>query len=243
MQTSFWKITITTILLVSALFFAGCEKETESDNGNSSSLSGIWVRTLGASGDETDIAIGDISGEPSNRVYMCEWKGAVGLYKGYISGSTITWDSQYGLPNASVRKVGSQLEFYYPSVSGSLPTYYNAGSWSNRCGELKYTPKNIYYRWTTSSTCSFPSGYTLTYNYPDLPSSLTKSQLYGPIAPGLIRMKMSGNDYSNNLSGPAPGYSKRTYTHIIYAYDNTLNRCVFQLNSDINSILTYVDEQ
>jgi len=242
-QTSFCKTAITIILLASALFFAGCEKETESDNANSSSLSGIWVRVLGASGDETDIAIGGISGEPSNRVYMCEWKGAVGLYKGYINGNTITWDSRYGLPNASVKKVGSQLEFYYPSVSGSLPTYYNAGSWSNRCGELKNTPKNIYYRWTTSSTCSFPSGYSLTYSNPDLPTSLTKDQLYGPVAAGPLQLKLNGVDYYNNLSAPAAGYSKRIYTHIIFAYDNTLSRCVFQLNSDINSILTYVDEK
>jgi len=243
MQTSFWKTTITTILFASILFFTSCEKETESANGSSSSVSGIWVRTLGASGDETDIAIGGISGEPSDRVYMCEWKGNVGLYKGYISGNTITWDSQYGLPNASVRKVGSQLEFYYPSVSGSLPTYYNPGSWSNRCGELKNTPKNIYYRWTTSSTCPFPSGYSLTYYYPDLPNSLTKNQLYGPVAAGLIQMKLNGSDYNNNLSAPAAGYNKRIYTHIIFGYDNTLNRCIFQFNTDNSSILTYVDQQ
>ena len=244
MQTSFWKTTITSILLVSAFFFAGCKKETESDNGNSSSLSGIWVRTTGASGDETNIAIGGISGEPSNRVYMCEWRGAVGLYKGYISGNTITWDSQYSLPDASVRKVGSQLEFYYPSVSGSLPTNYNSGSWSSRCGELKNTPKNIYYRWTTSSTCPFPSGYSLTYNYPGLPSSLTKNQLYGPVEAGTIRMKLNGgSDYVNNLSAPAAGYNKRIYTHIIFGYENTLNRCIFQFNTDNSSVLTYIDQQ
>lgn len=246
MKICFWKTTITTILLVSALFFAGCEKVKES--GNSSSLSGIWVRTIGASGDETDIAIGGISGEPSDRVYMCEWKGAVGLYKGYISGNTITWDSQYGLPNASVRKVGSQLEFYYPSVSGSLPTNYNPGAWSYHCGELKNTPKNIYYRWTTSSSCPFPSGYSLTYNYPGLPSSLTQNQLYGPVAAGTIQIIVNSGgsnptSKSNNLSSPAAGYNKRIYTHIIMAYDNTLNRCIFQFNSDDRSVLTYVDQQ
>lgn len=241
MKTSFWKTTFKTILLISSLCFLGCENESDSDN----TLSGIWVRTDGASGDETDIAIGGIPGEPSNRVYMCEWKGSVGLYKGNINGNTITWDSQYGLPDASVRKVGSQLEFYYPSVSFSIPTLYNSGSWSDRCGKLEFTPKNIYYRWTTSANCPFPSGYSLTYNNPDLPSNLSKSQLYGPLAAGNVEIivNYSGGATSkyNNLSAPPAGY-KRIYTHIIFSYDNTLNRCIFNWNTDDSSVLTYVDQ-
>lgn len=129
------------LLFIISLFFSCETEETPSDDGKNSvdvpSVQGVWVRTLGASGDRTDIAIGGIANEPSNRVYMCEYKGVVGLYKGYLNGSTITWDATHGLPNASAKKVGAQLEFYYPSVSGSLPTLYDRGSWSNRCGSLQ----------------------------------------------------------------------------------------------------------
>lgn len=245
MQTSIWKTTIKLILLIITISFAGCEKE--SDNDGNSSLAGIWVRTQGASGDETNIAIGGISGEPEDRVYMCEIKGNVGLYKGYIDGNIITWDSEYGLPNASARMVGSQLEFYYPSLSFSLPTLYDSGSWSNNCGELNNTPKNIYYSWTTSSNCPLPAGNTLTFKYPNLPSNLSKDQVYGPVASGTIEIILDNgfNDpisYYNNLSEPPAGY-KRIYTHIIFSYSDILNRCVFNFNTDDSSILTYVDQE
>ncbi len=140
----FKKISWFVLFLALTQVYTSCSKDDDdyttngggssNGGGNSSSFSGVWVRTLGASGDETDIAIGGISGEPSNRVYMCEYKGSVGLYKGTISGSTITWDE--GLPDASVRMVDDQLEFYYPSVSYSLPTLYDRGSWSGHCGSL-----------------------------------------------------------------------------------------------------------
>lgn len=136
MRVSLLKTTFKLIVLFGIFFLSGCEKDNDAVDGGSSSLTGVWVRIVDSSGDETDIAIGGISGEPSNRVYMCEWKGNVGLYKGYINGNTITWDSQYGLPNASAKKVGAKLEFYYPSVSNSLPTYYDSGSWSRHCGTL-----------------------------------------------------------------------------------------------------------
>ena len=164
------KTALKTFLFIISFCFLGCEKESDSNNSNNS-LSGVWVRTDGPSGDETDIAIGNITGEPENRVYMCESQGSVGLYKGYINGNTITWDSEYGLPDASVKKVGSQLEFYYPSVSFSVPTLYDSGSWSNNCGELEDTPKNIYYSWTTRSNCQIPTDFSFTYDYPDLPEN------------------------------------------------------------------------
>lgn len=103
---------------------------------NSGSVYGIWVRTIGTSGDRTDIAIGGIANEPSNRVYMCEYKGSVGLYKGYIDGNTITWDETYRLPKASATLKNNQLELYYPSVSYSLPTLYDKGTWSDNCVNL-----------------------------------------------------------------------------------------------------------
>lgn len=131
------------LILVSTLF-SSCEKDDDlntSPGGGGGSTSGsiykgTWVRDLGASGDETDLAIGNISGEPSDRVYMCEWKGSVGLYKGTISGNIITWDTKYGLPDAEIGLESGKLTLYYPSVSYSLKTYYSSGTWTSKCGPL-----------------------------------------------------------------------------------------------------------
>lgn len=108
---------------------------------------------------------------------------------------------------------------------------------------LKYTPKNIYYKWTTSADCPFPSGYSLTYNHPDLPSSLTKNQQYGPMTAGSVEIivnSSNGNSSTyNTLSSPPTGY-KRIYTHNIFRFNSSVNRCNFYLN-DQNS-LTFVDQ-
>ncbi|WP_276135077.1 hypothetical protein [Polluticoccus soli] len=103
--------------------------------GGGSPYTGIWVRELGASGDETDLAIGNIPGEAANRVWMCEYKGQVGLYKGTISGSTITFDAQYGLPTYTVSKDGDKL-MLQGNITGSLATPYSKGSWTAHCGTL-----------------------------------------------------------------------------------------------------------
>lgn len=127
-------------ILIGILFLSitSCEKTIDEDSGNASGTNykGTWVRILGSSGDETDLAIGNIPGESENRVYMCEWKGAVGLYKGYITGNTIKWDASYGLPDAEVGLKDGKLSFVYPSVSYSIKTYYDKGSWSAHCGSL-----------------------------------------------------------------------------------------------------------
>jgi hypothetical protein len=104
----------------------------------SSNFSGIWVRIIGQSGDQTNIAIGGISGEPSNRVYMCELKGSTsipGLYKGTLVENVITWDATYGLPKTYLRMVGSELEFDY-KCCGMLPTNYQKGAWAGECVSL-----------------------------------------------------------------------------------------------------------
>jgi len=133
----------TTAILFCLSIFVSCEEDGDDagPSNGSSSYAGVWVRVIGASGDETDLAIGSVTGEGSSRVWMCEKKGstAAGLYKGTISGSTITWDATYGLPNTKLGKSGSQLTFYYPSVSTSLLTYYNSGSWSGQCTSLGTT--------------------------------------------------------------------------------------------------------
>ena len=108
---------------------------------------------------------------------------------------------------------------------------------------LKNTPKNIYYKWTTSADCPFPSGYSVNYNYPDLPSILTKNQQYGPITAGTVEFVVRSNNGNNTssyitLNSPPSGY-KRIYTHNIFQFNFDLNRCVFYLNDP--SALTYVD--
>jgi uncharacterized protein (TIGR02145 family) len=148
------------MLLVATTMFFSCSKE-EDNNGYGSSLTGVWVRTDGPSGDQTNIAIGNIPGEPENRVYVCEYVGNVGLYKGYLNGNTITWDSNYGLPDASVKRVGAQLEFYYPSVSYSIPTLYDSGQWSSQCGSLENSSIKLAVGLDNSSSATVISNVTI----------------------------------------------------------------------------------
>jgi hypothetical protein len=112
-------------------------KGSGTNNNNSGDMNGVWVRIVGASGHRTDLAIGNIPGAPSNRVFMCEKPGssAAGLYKGYLSGNTITFDAQYGLPTYNVKKEGNKV-IVTPNASSSLPTPYEAGSWGGDCGAL-----------------------------------------------------------------------------------------------------------
>lgn len=138
------------LLLVSFTSLAGCEVEEDDypspsggsgggnggGNGGGSSYKGTWVRLPGPSGDRTDLAIGNIPGEPSSRVYMCEKKGstAAGFYKGTISGSTIEWDAVHNLPEFTVSMDGSELIL---DCGPCLPTPYKSGAWSGECGPLE----------------------------------------------------------------------------------------------------------
>lgn len=134
------KFLLNTILALAIVVgFVTCKKPDPFDayKGSGNEFKGVWVRTLGASGDKTQIAIGNIPGEAANRVYMCEWKGIVGLYKGYLNGNEVTWDSQHGLPVTTFTMKGSQLEFEYRTELNSLPTLYDRGSWDDtHCGRL-----------------------------------------------------------------------------------------------------------
>ncbi len=99
------------IMLLPIVFISACKK-AEMDSG---SPNGVWQRYGSARGYNTDLAVGDIPGEPANRVYMCEHPGSptAGLYKGFINGNTITWDAAYGLPNAEFNPVGSERTLYF----------------------------------------------------------------------------------------------------------------------------------
>ena len=239
------------IILLAIMFISSCKKDDSNgvspsggspSGGNSSggSAYGVWQR-YSSNIYNTDLAVGNIPGEPSNRVYMCEHPGSpsAGLYKGYISGNIITWDASHGLPNAEFMEVGSERTLYFGVGDIADAGKYKKGIWTNTCGDLKYTPKNIYYRWTNSSTCPMPSGYHFTYNYPDLPSTLTKNQLYGPIAAGYVEINFDTESTGNTLSAPAAGY-KRIYTHTIFKFNDGVNRCTFHLNDQ--SSLSYVDQ-
>ncbi|MFZ4796762.1 MAG: hypothetical protein ACOYMA_04665 [Bacteroidia bacterium] len=133
-------ISICTIMIL-FLMVSSCTKE-ESKNNNTSSISsnpnGIWQRYGSPKGYQTDLAVGNIPGESSNRVYMCEHPGSssAGLYKGYISGNIITWDSKYGLPNAEFKPVGNEMTLYFGVGLVSDAGKYKKGNWTNTCGDL-----------------------------------------------------------------------------------------------------------
>ncbi len=131
--------TIVSLILIS-IMLNSCEKDDPTKD--DSAIEGTWVRLPGPSGDRTDLAIGGITGEPSNRVYMCEKRGstAAGFYKGTYSNKAIVWDAVYGLPNFSVNIVDNELEL---DCNVCLPTKYQKGAWSGECGPIVYATKNI----------------------------------------------------------------------------------------------------
>jgi len=230
------------MMVILLTFVSGCTKDKDEDGGGSSAT-GVWQRYGSPKGYQTDLAVGNIPGEPSNRVYMCEHPGSpsVGLYKGTISGTTITWDANHGLPDADFAVVGSERTLYFGVGALADAGKYKKGVWTNTCGELKKDSKNIYYKWQTDATCSIPSTYYLTWKQPDLPTSLTKNQLYGPMAASTMEVIInnsgsSPSSYYKTLEAPAAGY-KRIYTHTVFSFSSAVNRCTFSLSN-----LTYVDQ-
>lgn len=236
--------------LISLFFIISCTKDKDNaddqdgddDITNSDGTVGIWQRYGSPNGYNTDLAIGNIPGEPTNRVYMCEHPGSpsAGLYKGYINGNTISWDAVHGLPNADFNKIVDGRSLYFGVGAVSDAGKYRKGVWTNTCGELKYSPKRIFYRWTQSSSCS-GFNYNLSFNYPDLASTLVKNQYYGPIAAGTIEVTLYYNgdsyQYSVMLEDPPAGY-KRLYTDSAMVFDTGVNRCVFSIGLQ----LVYIDQ-
>ena len=129
-------------LVILGFLIANCS--SSSDTAGGSSISGVWTRLPGPSGDRTDLAVGGIDGEPSERVYMCEKIGstAAGFYKGTLNGNNVIWDAIYSLPDTHLRMVGEELEFSYPSIDFSIPTLYQSGNWSGECGPLENSSGN-----------------------------------------------------------------------------------------------------
>ena len=105
--------------------------------GQGSTPYGRWQRYGSPGGYQTDLAIGNIPGQVSNRVYMCEHPGSpsAGLYKGTITGTTITWDPIHGLPNAEFNFLngGPDRTLYFGVGSISDAGKYSAGIWTNTC--------------------------------------------------------------------------------------------------------------
>ena len=224
-------------ILFATLFIGACTKEDVGEG----SPNGVWQRYGSPKGYNTYLAVGDIPGEPSNRVYMCEHPGSpsAGLYKGYINGNVITWDASYHLPNAEFKSVGSERTLYFGVGAVEDAGKYRKGSWTNTCGPLKKTEKRIYYRWVDGS-CQIPSSYSLSFIHPDLPSTLSKNQYYGPISAGSIEIKVTSNGTTSNyinLSEPPAGY-KRLYTSVYTTFDNDVNRCLYYMPH----APTYVDQ-
>jgi len=140
--------TVTCYVLIFMLlaFASGCTKEDDGSGDGGTDITGVWQRYGSPKGYQTDLAIGNIPGEPSDRVYMCEHPGSpsAGLYKGTISGNTITWDAAHGLPNAVFNSIGNgERSLYFGVGAVSDAGKYKKGIWTNTCGELKVktTPK------------------------------------------------------------------------------------------------------
>lgn len=133
------------IIILFTILSIGCTKDNIDDlllledefltNGNP--VFGRWERVVGANGDYTELAIGNINGEESNRVYMCEKNGSqAGLYKGYIDGNKIIWDAEYGVPDFYVEIKDDQFVLTVPDCPICLPTYYFEDPWDGDCGPL-----------------------------------------------------------------------------------------------------------
>ncbi|MCB9045953.1 MAG: hypothetical protein H6550_07420 [Chitinophagales bacterium] len=127
----------------------GADAETTGGNNNGGNnnggTSGVWQRFNSPNGYNTDLAIGGIKGEPENRVYMCEHPGSptAGLYKGYISGETITWDAVHGLPNAKFYERDGVMRLWFTVGAEDDAGRYKKGTWTNTCGALENSVKKI----------------------------------------------------------------------------------------------------
>lgn len=227
----------TLLCLFSILLITSCEKEDSSPTTKpavTGSMQGTWARNDGQASTylkiDGTVAITCNNGTATTGTF----NSSVPSITFIVSGST------YVFP---MSMQGDKLILGVPKNSTNpnhVPTeYIKSSTWP--CGGSGNTPKTIYYLWTTSSTCPFPSGYSLTCKHPGLPSTLTQNQQYGIMAGSIeiIVSSINGSTSSyHTLSEPPIGY-KRIYTHNIFQFNNAVNRCNFYLNNP--SALTYVD--
>ncbi|CAM3469137.1 hypothetical protein [Aequorivita lipolytica] len=119
------------------LLINGSNEDIGGVDPNPPSTYGRWQRYGSPSGYQTDLAIGNIPGQPENRVYMCEHPGSpsAGLYKGTIEGTTITWDAVHNLPNAVFNLLGSGPDrtLYFGVGNPSDAGKYTLGVWTGTC--------------------------------------------------------------------------------------------------------------
>ena len=210
-------------MLVTATFiFSGCEPAEDMPSpggggGNTSEYTGVWVRLPGPSGDRTDLAIGNIPGEPSTRVYMCEKKGSLtpGFFKGHISGSTITFDAQYGLPTYTVSIDGGEL-LLKGNISSSIATPYTKGSWGGDCGPLQgpgTTGGNDFVGvWVRLPGPSGDRSDLAIGNIPGEPASrVYMCEKKGSLTPGFFKGNISGSTITFDSQYGLPTYTVSMY--------------------------------
>lgn len=115
------------------------------NGGNNGDKTGVWQRYNSPNGYQSDLAIGNIPGEPANRVYLCEHPGSpsAGLYKGYISGETITWDAVHGLPSAKFYERDGVMRLWFSVGPEDEAGKYKKGVWTNTCGKLENSVKKV----------------------------------------------------------------------------------------------------
>lgn len=223
------------LFLVASLFQFGCSEGseagttgTDTSTGAGGELSGIWERqTADGSGDETDIAIGVIKGEPANRVWACEVRPnvpAIILQRGTITGNRIRWDEVHGgVPDYFVRRAGSGLGVRV-DFPGASETNYSRGTWNRFCPELEDTRIFVLFTMTGGP------GAVLTSASSSLPCARTPAigQRYGgcPVGSFTYSVTSSNGLSSNNvparLEKPVDGM-KRLY-RVGYHYNPILNR-------------------
>lgn len=108
--------------------------------GTNASFQGLWYRiTQDGSGDRTDMAVGTIPGEASDRVWLCEVRPSSSrtiLQRGTLRGTRIDWDPVHaGVPSYSIGREGSRT-WLQASAPGALRTFYDPGQWNRFCPPL-----------------------------------------------------------------------------------------------------------
>lgn len=189
-------------------------------------LTGIWERrTADATGDETDIAIGVVRGEPANRVWACEVRPnvpAVLLQRGTLTGNRVRWDAVHGVPDYTFARSGDQLTVQV-DFPGARPTNYTRGTWNRFCPELE--DSRIFVLFTmTGGTARLTSASS---SLPCAPSPVI-GQRYGGCPAGSFTYSVTASNGLSNTNVAArlekPSEAMRRIYSVGYHYNPILNR-------------------